>query len=344
MASPHGSFRFARSSLNDPPDETPRGDPAALTPDHLARLLDLSRALSGAFGLADVAIVAAERGRVLTGASATQIVEVREADRLAVIAEDTGRAPPSAPRSGTFVRAGGPEHDVARSGEPAWLRSRAEASERCPNLALEALTGGPDGAAWAVLPLVADDEVNGVLTLVFDEVQGFDGPTRAFLCEVAAACGSALARGSLFTRERSRANASEEARAAGEVRERLTARQIADRTRLYERERFARARAEAETIVAVRAANELERDATAARDPALRATSAHPLDAFVVQYEETGVDGPVAGLLGVFSSEATARDALRELDRSRSLAFHASITAWTLDVPGPRTRVEIDLS
>jgi GAF domain-containing protein len=81
----------------------------------------------------------------------------------------------------------------------------------------------------------------------------------------------------------------------------------------------------------------------AARATALRAAGAQPADAFVVQYDETGVDGPVARILGVFSSETSARDALRELDLARSLVVHASITSWTLDAPRPRTRVEIDL-
>jgi hypothetical protein len=81
----------------------------------------------------------------------------------------------------------------------------------------------------------------------------------------------------------------------------------------------------------------------AARATAPRPAGAQPADAFVVQYEETGVDGPVACILGVFSSESSARDALRKLDLARSLVFHASITSWTLDMPQARTRVEIDL-
>ncbi len=503
MATSHGPPRGAVSGSHAAEDGKLQGEPAVLTPEHLARLLDLARALSGACEHADIATIAAERGRVLTGASATQVAELREGGGLAVLAEATGGAPAFRRRAPSSIRAGAPEHDVVRSGGPVWIGSRTEASERCPNLAVDALTGGPDGAAWAFLPLVADDEVNGVLTLVFDEVQVFDEPTRAFLGEVAAACGNALARGSLFTQERTRANASEEARAAGEVRQRHSERQVGDRTRLFERERFARARAEAETVVAVQAADDLERaqrltsalyladtardvvaalvkhgvdgfgaagleltrrgaggaletvaaagsplraaaaeartrsegataeaevlrtgvplwldpeelgrrfpvssqallargagswlgvpvpgdddiDAVlsvafpreraftkgdrarlallavecasvltrctardagaAARATAPRAAGAQPPGAFVVQYDETGVNGPVARILGVFSSETSARDALRELDRTRSLVVRASITSWTLDVPRLRTRVDIDLS
>jgi hypothetical protein len=461
-----------------------QGEPAVLTPEDLARLLDLARELSGACEHAEVAIISAERGRALAGASATQLAERREGFRLAVVAEATGAAPAFQRSPPSWIRAGAPEHEVVRNGEPIWIRSPTEASEHWPNLAPGALTGGPDGASWAFLPLVVDDDVSGVLTLVFDEEQAFDEPTRAFLGEVAAACGNALARGSLFTRERARANASDEARAASEVRQRHSEWQVGDRTRLYERERFARARAEAETVVAVHAADDLERaqpltaalflaetarevvaalvehgadgfgavgveltrrdaggavrtgsergtaeaevlrtgaplwldaeelarrfpesseallargagswlgvpvpgddgtdavlsvafpreraftpgdrarlalladecasvlsrctahDAGAAAGAVTRQAAAQPAGAFVVQYDEIGVDGPVARVLGVFSSETSARDALRELDRTHSLIVHASITSWTLDVARPRTSFEIDL-
>ena len=332
-------------------------------------------------------------------------------------------------------------------------------------------------------------------------MQAFDGSTRAFVTELASVCANALARGSLFTQERERANASEEARAAGEVRQRRSERLVGDRTRLYERERFARARAEAETVVAVHAADDLEsaqclraalvhseteqdvvaalaahgldgfgavrlviarqtddgeleitasagvppevatagtrmrsdgataeaevlrtgsnlwldapeltrrfpgmaqalraagagswlgvplrdeggsgvlavafpseraftpgdwerlallaeecasvlsrrtvRDAdAAARVTALAAVEEQPLVAFVAHYEEEGRDRPDALVLGVFSSEAGARDALQQLDRKRSLIVRAWITSWNIDQPHPRARVEVEL-
>lgn len=290
---------------------------AALTPDHLARLLDLSRALAGASEHGDVAVVAAERARALTGASTTQVFRLRGGGPPAVIAEATPGAAGSRSEPGG-TGATGPVGEVSRSGEPLWLGSRAEASGRWP---AAALTGGPDAAAWAFLPLVADGETDGVLALAFDDPHAFDGGTRRFLGEVAAACGAALARGSLFTLARARANASDEARAACELRQRRSDGQLVDRTHLYERERFARARAEAETVAASHGA----------------------ANAWVVEYEEVGVDGPVLRLLGVFSSEASARDAVGALDRTRSLLLRASITSWTLDAPRPRTSIEVDL-
>jgi GAF domain-containing protein len=484
MPSPRGPARRTLRGSCAPGEGKQRAEPAALTPEHLARLLDLSRALAGACEHAHVATVAAERARALTGASAAQVAVVDDDGRLAVLAEATGAA--GAFQHGTpgAIRPDAPEHDVVRRGGPIWIGTRRDAAERWPGVPLEALTGGPDGASWAFLPLVSDGETSGVLTLVFDEVQALDDAARAFLGEVAAACGEALARGSLFTRECSRADASEEARAACEARQRRSDGRFADRTHLYERERFARARAEAELVVAVHAADDLERaqpltaallaadtaeevmaalgkhgasgfgavgveltrgdeggpargslepgtpeeevlrsgvprwldaaelarrfpdsqqtllargagawlgvpvpggdglggvltvafprgraftpgdrarltllatgcaallsrrtarDAGAAAQAREERPAEAPPAAFVVQYDEVGRDGPMARVLGVFSSETSARQALRALDRTRALVVRASITSWTLDVAVPRASVEVDL-
>jgi GAF domain-containing protein len=485
--------RDRASSAAPVAEDATQKEGAVLTADDLARLHDLSRALSGGCEHAEIAVIAAERARALTGASVTQVVERRGGRSLAVIAEATGAAATGPDDEIRFrgmrglqrasIGSMGPEQHALRTGAPIWIRSRTEARQHCPDLALDALTGGPDGASWAFLPLVADGDTNGVLTLVFDAARAFDPHARTFLGEVAAACGDALARGSLFTQERARANASEEALAACGVRQRLSERRFADRTHLYERERFARARAEAETVVAVHAADDLERvqpltaalfdaetaadvvaalvdhgpdafgaldleltrrdDAGGGRDEARARTAeaevvrrgeplwldpkelalrcpetaaallargggswlgipvpgedrAHAVlsiafpreraftpgdrtrlvllanecasvlarcaardadvaqvvreadaakapSAFVVQYEEDGVTGPVTRVLGVFSSETSAREALRELDRTRSLVCHAAITSWILDVARPLTSVEIDL-
>jgi transcriptional regulator with GAF, ATPase, and Fis domain len=298
----------------------PPAAPAALTAEHLARLFDLARALAGACEPPEITTIAAERARALTGACRSQVSGLCEGRRLTGLSETAGGAPASCPKAPWPIPADAPEQDVVRGGGPIWIPSPREASEQYPDLVPDARTGGPDACAWALLPLFADDEVSGVLTLVFDEEQSFDGPARAFLTEVAAACGSALARGSLFSRVRDRADASEEARVACEVRQRRSERRVEHRTRLYERECFAHARAEAETVAALRGTH-----------------------ALVVQYDEIDVDGPVTRVLGVFSSERTARDALRRLDRARSLVLHASMTSWTLDVPRPRSQVEVDL-
>jgi hypothetical protein len=72
---------------------------------------------------------------------------------------------------------------------------------------------------------------------------------------MASECANALARGTVFTRQRERAEASEEARAAGEARLRRSERLVD----FFERERFARARADAGTALAIRYADDVER-------------------------------------------------------------------------------------
>jgi hypothetical protein len=494
---PHRGGSLRAHLANPPPTEIER---AVLRPEHLARLLDLSRALSSAVEHAEVATIAADQARVLAGASAATITELRDGDELAAIAESTLDAPALSRTAPPQIRASAAAHDLVRTAEAIWIASRNEAHERYPTVPFDAFSDEPERAAWAFLPLVADDQPSGVLTLAFDAVQGFDGSTRAFLTEMASVCANALARGSLFTLERERANASEEARAAGEVRQRRSERLVGDRTHLYERERFARARAEAETVVAVHAADDLERAQclraalvhSETEQDVVAALAAHGLDgfgavglaiarltgegeleitatagvppevattgtrmrsdgataeaevlrtgatlwldapeltrhfpgtalalhaagagswlgvpirdecgsavfavafpsggaftpgdrerlallaeecasalsrrtvrdadtaapvtsaleeqrlvAFVAHYEEDGRDGPNALVLGVFSSEAAARDALQELDRCRSLMVRAWITSWTIDQPHPRTRaVEVEL-
>jgi transcriptional regulator with GAF, ATPase, and Fis domain len=298
----------------------PHGEPASLTADHLARLLELARALSGVNAHAEIATVAAMRARAVAGASEAQVCALGRGGGLTILAVAAEGAPAFRPRRPSTVRAGGPERDVVRSGGPIWVGSRRDAFDGDTDVVLDARPGGRHAAAWAFLPLVADDEVSGVLSLAFPEEQAFDGATRAFLSEVASACGSALARGSLFTQAHDRATASEAARAAGAARELSSDRRADHRTRLYERERFARARAEAETV------------------------AGRPSDALVVQYDEIEVDGPVTRILGVFSSEASTRDALRKLELARSLVVRATITTWTLDEPDARARVDLDLS
>ncbi len=328
----HAAHGSAPADTHADPDGKLQGEPGALTHEHLGRLLELERALACACEHADIAIIAGERTRTLTGASAAQLAELRDGGGLAVVAEATRAASALPPTTPSWISPDAPEHDVVQRRAPVWIGSRAELAERGPRLAPDALAGGPDAVTWAFLPLVASGEVRGVLTLAFDEVRVLDGPTRAFLDEVAVTCGGALARSRLLARAHARASASEKARAAGEVRERNSERRFGDRTRLYERERFARARAEAETAVAVRTAEDLEH--------ARRLSAAPPASVFVAEYEESGVEGPLQRILGVFSSETSARDAARALDRERSLVVQASITSWVLDVPGPGTRLE----
>jgi hypothetical protein len=256
-------------------------------------LLELTRALSGAVEHADLARLAADAVQAASGASSARFAELREPDAVTVPGQ--AEVSPAGPRRLRPVAPppSAPARDVVRRGGPVWLGSRAEAQERFRDALLDTLPDGAGGGAWAFLPLVVDDRLTGVLTLVYDGARAFDRPTRAFLGELASECAAALARGSLFTGERRRADASERARAAGEALQRRSDRLVDDRTHRFERERFARARAEAETLVAVRLADDLDRAQRLTAALALAATERDALAALA----EHGASG--FGALGL---------------------------------------------
>jgi sigma-B regulation protein RsbU (phosphoserine phosphatase) len=76
--------------------------------------------------------------------------------------------------------------------------SAAEREERFPEL--EPIAGM--GAAFAAVPLVAEERTLGVLAFGFDDDHFFDGDEIRFLTAVADQCAQALARALLYDRER----------------------------------------------------------------------------------------------------------------------------------------------
>jgi signal transduction histidine kinase len=106
-----------------------------------------------------------------------------------------------------------PLAEVARTGEPIFLESRADWEARYPgNLPMLEAAGHH---ANAVLPLVADGRVLGVLGAAFDAPRAFDADARALALAVAQQCAQALERSRLFEAERA---AREEAEAANRAK------------------------------------------------------------------------------------------------------------------------------
>jgi GAF domain-containing protein len=98
------------------------------------------------------------------------------------------------------LRLSSSEQDTVAMTEPVRIPSRAAAAERYPEFPPRGPDARPRFRAWAFLPLVADDQPDGILALGFSRERKFDAQTRRFLCEAAAVCASALAVGSLFSR------------------------------------------------------------------------------------------------------------------------------------------------
>ncbi|AHG93157.1 PAS sensor protein (plasmid) [Gemmatirosa kalamazoonensis] len=161
----------------------------------------LSAALAVASTVADVAAAVVEHATAVLGATGIVIARLTErGDEIEIVragampddVRDTWRRFP--------IGAPVPIADVARTGIPVFLESRDDWATRYPDLAptLEAL----GQHANAVMPLVADGRVLGVLGAAYDAPQRFDHDARARAGAVALQCAQALERARLFEAER----------------------------------------------------------------------------------------------------------------------------------------------
>jgi len=178
------------------------------------RLQALSGSLSMASTVDDVAEAVVANATVVFGAAGTVIarltsdgqhLEIMRAGAMPdPIREDWRRFPTSAPV---------PLAAVARTGRAVFLESRTDWAVQYPDLLplLEA-TGQH---ANAVMPLVVDGRVLGVLGIAFNEPRSFGQDTRALALNVALQCAQALERARLFEAER---RAREEAEAANQAK------------------------------------------------------------------------------------------------------------------------------
>ncbi|MBA3889698.1 MAG: GAF domain-containing protein [Gemmatimonadaceae bacterium] len=163
----------------------------AATPDEVAQAVVAHAAV--ALDAAGVVIA-----RITSGGDHLHIMQAGEMpDPLAA---DWQRFPLSAPV---------PLAEVARTGAPVFLESRDAWEERFPGmLPMLEMTGHH---ANAVMPLVVNAEVLGVIGAAFDAPRAFDETDRALAMTIAQQCAQALERARLYDAER---RARQEAEAA----------------------------------------------------------------------------------------------------------------------------------
>ena len=114
------------------------------------------------------------------------------------------------------MRSAGPAQRVARARRPEYLRSLAEWLGHGASPMPEGAASAPPRGV-AVLPLVADERMLGVLTLSFAQPHAVAVDERAFLEAFAQQCAQAIARASAYEAERvARAEAEHASRAKGE--------------------------------------------------------------------------------------------------------------------------------
>ncbi|HUQ83633.1 MAG TPA: GAF domain-containing sensor histidine kinase [Gemmatimonadaceae bacterium] len=179
-----------------------------------ARLQTLSDALSTASTMNQVADAVVMHAPAVFGAAGTVIAQLTgdgrylEIVRAGAMPEDVEEAWRRFPVSSPV-----PMADVARSGEALFLESREDWVARYPQLLPVLERTGQH--ANAVMPLVVDGRVLGVLGAAFGAPNVFDDEDRAVARAVALQCAQALERARLFEAER---EAREEAEAANRAK------------------------------------------------------------------------------------------------------------------------------
>ncbi|HYD52082.1 MAG TPA: ATP-binding protein [Gemmatimonadaceae bacterium] len=174
------------------------------------RLHALTAALATASTERDVASSAVRHAAAIFGGAATilarylaadEALEILDVDALdAAVRQDWQRIPMA-------VRA--PLTDAARAREPIFLASRAEWLDRYPHLVHLADAEGHE--ANAVVPLVADEMVLGVLGVAFTRPTEFSADDRALAITVGRQVAQAMQRARLFESERRAREAAERA-------------------------------------------------------------------------------------------------------------------------------------
>jgi PAS domain-containing protein len=170
-----------------------------------ARMRGLTGALAEAVTTHDVVDVAAAHMLSPFGASGL-LVQVLEGERLHVVG--AAGYPQAFLREidGILAADGHPLlHEVLASRHPCFISSATEYIELAPSLA-----GYPALAqknAWAILPLIASGEPNGVCVVAFAEPRAFSGDERTLLTALSGMVAHALSRARLYDAEHARAQA-----------------------------------------------------------------------------------------------------------------------------------------
>ena len=174
----------------------------------------LSAALSMASTVDEVAEAVVLYATAVFGAAGSVIARVTE-DREHLEIMRAGAMPDDAEAAWRrfAVTAPVPLAEVARTGRAVFLESRADWSARYPQLLPLLEEAGQH--ANAVMPLVVDGCVLGVLGAAFNAPRAFDDEDRALARVVALQCAQALERARLFEAER---DARKEAEAANQAK------------------------------------------------------------------------------------------------------------------------------
>jgi len=171
------------------------------------RLYELNAALSEAVTVDDVAKAIVRHGKMVVGASAASVAMLAGGStRFETLYGDGYPQELIDSRREFAADKGLCSTEALETRRPVFVGSFAELQQKYPKSAALAADGGY--ASAAVLPLVTEGSVFGVMTFHFTVPVNFDPEYKALLTSVAQHCAQALDRARLYeTAERARANA-----------------------------------------------------------------------------------------------------------------------------------------
>jgi K+-sensing histidine kinase KdpD/ActR/RegA family two-component response regulator len=171
------------------------------------RLYELNAALSEAVTMDDVAKAIVRHGKMVVGASAASVAMLGSGGSRFETLHSEEYPPEAIESRRSFAAAAGLCSTAAvETRRPVFVGSFAEWQQKYPQSAALAADGGY--ASAAVLPLVTEGSVFGVMSFHFTVPVNFDPEYKALLTSVAQHCAQALDRARLYeTAERARANA-----------------------------------------------------------------------------------------------------------------------------------------
>jgi signal transduction histidine kinase len=181
------------------PPATP-SDPSNAVADHVARLQQLTEAVSSAVTMRDVARALFEQGLEQLGARAVGIVWMVRPGKLELVfghgvSEEEFRALDAAAHAGERL----PVHDAVVGRRSVWLETPEEIRERYP--VLEPLRARRGESGCAIVPLVVGDRCPGVIGFTFDRPHPFSATERSFVEALAKVSAQAFERARLFEAE-----------------------------------------------------------------------------------------------------------------------------------------------
>lgn len=177
--------------------ERARRDEAESSANRLRRLQALSRGLSAALTVDDVATVTGEVATADLKAVSVGMWRLDQRRRRLRLVPHFRLGTDSDQFAIVPLDARLPAAEAARTGEPVFVADKVERDERYPGLGARSSVA----SSFTVLPLVVEGAVTGVLALGFEDEE-FSDDTRRFLSSVADLCAQALDRARLYDNER----------------------------------------------------------------------------------------------------------------------------------------------